>query len=94
MKIVGRLFVICVIAALVAVAALYYKGYISPAEKTKITADKVLVVKALRRMTLFQNGNPVKTYRIALGKNPVGPKAQEGDKRTPEGIYTINQKLF
>ena len=90
MKIAKKLVVICLIAALVAVAALYYKGWFSTAEKTKITADKVLVEKALRRMTLFQNGKPVKTYRIALGKNPVGPKVQEGDKRTPEGIYTIN----
>jgi murein L,D-transpeptidase YafK len=24
-----------------------------------------------------------------LGRNPVGPKLREGDKRTPEGLYAI-----
>jgi len=27
-----------------------------------------------------------------LGRNPVGHKEFEGDKKTPEGIYTINDK--
>jgi len=54
-----------------------------------MVADKVLVEKALRQLTLFKDGKPIKTYKIALGPNPVGPKVQEGDGRTPEGLYTI-----
>jgi murein L,D-transpeptidase YafK len=57
---------------------------------TNLVADKVLVEKAARKLTLIQNGNPVRTYRIALGKNPEGPKVQEGDGRTPEGLYVID----
>ncbi len=65
-------------------------GSSGPSEKTKLVADKVLVEKALRRLTLFQNGKPIKTFRVALGKNPVGPKVQHGDGRTPEGSYFID----
>ncbi len=62
----------------------------STTKKTEIVADKVLVEKALRQLTLFQNGKPIKTYKVALGKNPMGPKMQKGDGRTPEGIYSID----
>ncbi|MGX3045979.1 L,D-transpeptidase family protein [Helicobacter sp. T3_23-1056] len=33
-----------------------------------------------------------KTYHIALGGNPQGHKAQEGDSKTPEGEYLIDSK--
>jgi murein L,D-transpeptidase YafK len=55
-----------------------------------IIADRVLVEKAARRLTLLRNGTPLKTYRMALGRAPVGPKEQEGDHRTPEGVYVID----
>ena len=53
-------------------------------------ADRVLVEKAARRLTLLRGATPLKTYRVALGRAPVGPKEQEGDQRTPEGTYLIN----
>ncbi len=33
----------------------------------------------------------VKSYKVALGKNPFGPKRQEGDNKTPEGLYMIDK---
>jgi murein L,D-transpeptidase YafK len=54
------------------------------------TATRVLVEKAARRLTLLNDGTPLKTYRVALGHAPIGPKEQEGDQRTPEGIYRID----
>jgi hypothetical protein len=54
------------------------------------TADRVLVEKSIRRLSLLRNGTLLKTYRVALGRAPVGPKEQEGDQRTPEGIYQID----
>lgn len=57
---------------------------------TKI--DKLIVIKSERRMEAYANGQLVKTYSIALGGNPEGDKQYEGDKRTPEGEYTINGK--
>jgi murein L,D-transpeptidase YafK len=53
-------------------------------------ADFVLVEKAERRMTLLSEGRALKTYRIALGFNPVGHKQYDGDGRTPEGRYILD----
>ena len=52
--------------------------------------DKVLVLKSAHQLQLINDGKPIKTYRISLGKNPRGPKLMEGDKRTPEGFYWID----
>ena len=54
--------------------------------------DKVVVKKSENKMLLVKKGKPIKTYNIALGANPVGHKVQEGDSRTPEGIYLLNYK--
>jgi len=53
-------------------------------------ADRVLVEKSARRLTLLRGGNALKTYRVALGRAPSGAKEYEGDQRTPEGIYSID----
>jgi outer membrane protein assembly factor BamD (BamD/ComL family) len=58
----------------------------------KGSADRILIEKAERRLTLFTGGEVLKTYRIALGGNPVGPKERQGDNKTPEGIYTIDSR--
>ena len=55
-------------------------------------ADKVLIEKKERRMTLLSKGEVIKTYKIALGKNPVGPKVRQGDNKTPEGAYIIDSR--
>lgn len=58
-------------------------------EPQRVTEIKVF--KSERRMELYDKyGNVVRSYRIALGKNPVGHKQHEGDNRTPEGRYTID----
>ena len=51
--------------------------------------DKVLIEKKKRLLTLISGGQAIKTYKIALGGNPVGPKERRGDNKTPEGNYTI-----
>jgi murein L,D-transpeptidase YafK len=52
----------------------------------------VLVSKKKREMVLLRGESVLRTYRIALGREPVGPKQQEGDGRTPEGRYTIDYR--
>ena len=52
-------------------------------------SDYVLVEKASHTMTLFEQGQPIKTYRVALGRGGPGQKLQAGDNKVPEGIYTI-----
>ncbi len=54
--------------------------------------DKILIEKRERRLTLFSKGEVLKTYKIALGKNPEGPKERQGDNKTPEGIYIIDSR--
>ena len=56
--------------------------------------DAVLVEKSARRLTLLSGGSPVRTYAVALGSQPVGPKIQEGDDRTPEGSYIIDRRNY
>ena len=41
--------------------------------------DNILVEKAKRQMHLRNGDSIVKTYRISLGKNPVGAKVKSGD---------------
>ena len=53
-------------------------------------ADKVIVYKSKRKLELLKNGEVIRTYKIALGDNPIGHKQQEGDERTPEGNYTLD----
>jgi tetratricopeptide (TPR) repeat protein len=55
-------------------------------------ADEVLIEKKERRLTLLSKGEVIKTYKIALGGNPVGPKERQGDNKTPEGTYIIDSR--
>jgi murein L,D-transpeptidase YafK len=57
---------------------------------TNTAADAVFVDKSERRLELLRRGRVIRAYQIALGGNPLGPKRQEGDERTPEGAYTID----
>ncbi len=41
-------------------------------------------------MRLLRNGKLLKRYPIALGGHPAGHKQRQGDRRTPEGRYTIS----
>lgn len=51
--------------------------------------DKVVVHKAERKLELLQRGTVVRTYKVALGLNPIGTKERSGDFRTPEGTYRL-----
>jgi murein L,D-transpeptidase YafK len=53
-------------------------------------ADRIVVLKSERTLTLMHEGKPFKTYKVALGGEPIGPKTQQGDHKTPEGTYTID----
>jgi len=55
-------------------------------------AEFLLLEKKARRLTLFHEGSPLKSYRVALGANPTDHKQQQGDERTPEGVYFIDFK--
>ena len=53
-------------------------------------ADLLVVDKSARRLVVYAHGSVVRSYGIALGREPVGPKRHQGDHRTPEGRYVID----
>jgi murein L,D-transpeptidase YafK len=58
----------------------------------KGSVDRILIEKSTRRLMLISQGEVLKSYKIALGGNPIGPKERQGDNKTPEGTYVIDAR--
>jgi murein L,D-transpeptidase YafK len=56
----------------------------------KIT--RIVVFKSKRRLNIYAGDTLLKSYKISLGRNPIGRKEFEGDNKTPEGKYFVNAK--
>lgn len=52
-------------------------------------AAALVVVKAMRRMTLYRSGTAIASYPVRLGFNGVQEKRYEDDGATPEGTYRV-----
>lgn len=52
--------------------------------------DRVLVDKSQRKMFLYKENEIIRQYNVALGGIPEGHKQQEGDQKTPEGVYILD----
>lgn len=61
-------------------------------ESLKGKVNLIVVEKSKRQLSVYNNHEKLKTYKISLGKNPIGHKQFEGDGKTPEGIYYIDGK--
>ncbi len=85
-KIITLLFVSIILAF-----AIYY---FYPIHKIPngITIDKIIILKSKHQLLAYSNGQLIVTYKIAIGKKQTGDKEYEGDMKTPEGLYTINNK--
>ena len=55
-------------------------------------ADRIVVIKSERKLSLFKDGEVLRSFDIALGLVPEGPKRRSGDFRTPEGHYFLETK--
>jgi L,D-transpeptidase catalytic domain len=55
-------------------------------------ADRIVVRKTERRLYLMRRGEVLRSYRVALGLQPAGPKERAGDFRTPEGRYLLTRR--
>ncbi len=55
-------------------------------------AEKIIVEKAARKLHLIRDGEPFRTFDIALGIRPQGDKEHEGDFKTPEGAYWLDTR--
>jgi murein L,D-transpeptidase YafK len=56
------------------------------------TPDRILIEKSARTLKLMRGSEILKTYKVALGTQPIGPKERQGDHRTPEGSYVVDAK--
>jgi murein L,D-transpeptidase YafK len=54
--------------------------------------DLVRILKSDHKLQLVSAGHVLKEFKIALGGNPIGHKMQEGDGKTPEGLYILDYK--
>ncbi|MFD1794582.1 murein L,D-transpeptidase family protein [Paracoccus aurantiacus] len=54
--------------------------------------DRILIEKGARRLTVYQKGDLVREYRIALGFAPDGDKVKQGDGKTPEGVFKVDRR--
>ena len=61
----------------------------APATNIEVRANRILVDKQAHTLTLFRDGRPLKTYRVALGRGGPGQKLRGGDNKVPEGVYRI-----
>ncbi len=51
--------------------------------------DRLVLRKSERKLFLMHGEDVVRSYKVALGLNPVGQKERAGDFRTPEGQYRL-----
>lgn len=84
---------LCLLIGLGFIAASLYSP-MRPAPPPPLTGEveRIVIEKSARRMQLFQDGKPVRTYQIALGFTPTGDKVRQGDGKTPEGEFTIDRR--
>lgn len=55
-------------------------------------ADRVLVLKKEHKLELLSAGHVLRSYQVSLGRGGLSPKQQQGDGKTPEGLYTIDSR--
>lgn len=87
-----------VLAALALAAAILWHRYApqpappGPLPPLTRAIDRIEIDKSDRRLTVFRDGQALRSYTIALGFAPEGDKAREGDGRTPEGTFRIDRR--
>jgi murein L,D-transpeptidase YafK len=55
--------------------------------------DRILIIKSTRTLSLMKGSETLKSYKVALGTQPVGAKDRQGDHKTPEGTYFVDRKV-
>jgi hypothetical protein len=81
-----RALVAATVVGAVALVGANYEAHPLPAD---VSADRVVIEKSARKLTLFRGDGLLKSYSVALGRSPKGTKEREGDHGTPEGNYVI-----
>lgn len=95
MKIKAKILLLIFILILVLITAGYFmeqKKEYKIDESLKGRVNLIVVEKYKRKLFIYHDDELLKTYKISLGKNPIGHKQFEGDSKTPEGVYHIDSK--
>ena len=58
-------------------------------ESREKAVPAIVVSKMERKLILYQDGKPFKTYGIGIGRNGLQDKQHAGDGATPEGCYRV-----
>jgi murein L,D-transpeptidase YafK len=77
---------------LIARILLLTSGLLLFAQDARVGVDRVVVYKHERKLVLMSRGKELRSYKVALGGEPVGPKTRQGDHRTPEGLYVLDSR--
>lgn len=54
----------------------------------------IVIEKSKYKLTVYYQKKPIKSYAIVLGANPKDDKVRQGDKRTPEGIFHVQELYY
>ena len=81
-----RLILLCIALVALASCGSQFGSYTGP----KVT--RIVVEKSERKMHLMHGPIKLRSYDVGLGFAPVGDKVQEGDGKTPEGVYYVDRR--
>ncbi|HID70115.1 MAG TPA: murein L,D-transpeptidase [Desulfobacterales bacterium] len=77
--------------SLAGIIFLFLGGFSFPLQTRK--DDKWIVIeKASKTLTLYQQGKEIASFPCSFGLNPLIPKSKKGDLATPEGLYKVRYK--
>ncbi len=81
-KIMFKIIIIIIVLLFAGIIVYYFL----PEEKLPkdVVIDKIIVHKSERKLDAFAGSSLIKSYKISLGKSPIGHKQFEGDGKTPE----------
>jgi len=74
------------LAAALGISAIFQGG------SRREQVDRIVIEKSAHSMSLMSRGAVIKSYKVAISRQPIGPKEREGDHKTPEGVYEIDRK--
>jgi murein L,D-transpeptidase YafK len=57
--------------------------------RTPLESARIVITKNTRRLAVYSGDKMIRTYKIALGREPKGDKINKGDGRTPEGEFYV-----
>ena len=87
-----RIVVVAIACGFVALIVISRVSAVDPPKPAATQADRIVVFKKERKMQLMRGETVMRTYRISLGGDPVGPKQRQGDHKTPEGSYIVDRR--